>query len=156
MKGPKGTQWQLSNDAGAVRPDWEINDTPYWIGIDMLSFIMFWCLLVILLIFMTITLKYTCPRLWASVGMAAHTISPALAPEVELMFASLGLIKLRHRVNIVSSKHEQQLTLWWKKLSEKLSFLFLFLFICASWVALLYLFVCFCSLSLVQQQGNVA
>lgn len=36
---------------------------------------------------------------------STHTISVALAPAVELMFASVRLIKLRRSVNIVSSKH---------------------------------------------------
>lgn len=72
-EGTKGTQWQLRSDAGAAHPAGEMNDTPYWIEIDMVSFIMFWRLLVMLLIFITVTLKYTCPRLWTSAGMAAHT-----------------------------------------------------------------------------------
>lgn len=66
-------------------------------------------LLVILII---VSQKYTCPL---ALGIcwhgSTHTISVALAPAVELMFASLGLIKLRCRVNIVSSKHLQQLIL---------------------------------------------
>ncbi len=98
-----GTQRQLCTDTGAVRPAWEINDTPYWTWSDMVFIYHVLMLHVILLIFIFIALKYTCPWLWASVGMAAHPISVALAPTVELMFALLGLIKLRCRVNMVAA-----------------------------------------------------
>lgn len=71
-----------------------------------------------------------------------HTISAALAPAAELMFASLGLIKLRRTVNTVSSRTLAVDSLMKKSCHSWFSFfLVLFLFVCATWLALLYLFV---------------
>lgn len=63
---------------------------------------------------------------------STHTTSVTLAATVELMFVSLELVKLRCRVNTVSS--------WFfgkkKKKKDINDFIFLsFLFVCATWVA---------------------
>lgn len=97
-------------------------------------------MLPVIILIIIITVRSTSVWLRASGDIAGRSISVALA---ELMFAPSGLIKLRRRVNFVSSKHWQQSSV--NDAFVFSFFLFLFLFIsddCLAWLSLCLLCSC--------------